>query len=123
MRMPQLLTALLLLGMLASAPAAAQEVPIGWEMGLTPAPGSEEVNFTLGDDGEVGLSFWVRNDYETNSITVTIDGLRSSRLNRALREVSLVYERSIYRVVPGHAWRPDNSAKKIRIEQRAGWAG
>ena len=73
MRMPQLLTALLLLGMLASAPAAAQEVPIGWEMGLTPAPGSEEVNFTLGDDGEVGLSFWVRNDYETNSITVTIE--------------------------------------------------
>ncbi|MCH2358505.1 MAG: hypothetical protein MK235_03205, partial [Candidatus Poseidoniales archaeon] len=73
MRMPQLLTALLLLGMLASAPAAAQEVPIGWEMGLTPAPGSEETNFTLGDDGEVGLSFWVRNDYETNSITVTIE--------------------------------------------------
>ncbi len=57
--------------MLANVPAAAQ--PIGWEMGLTPAPGSEEVNFTLGDDGEVGLSFWVRNDYETNSITVTIE--------------------------------------------------
>jgi uncharacterized protein (TIGR03382 family) len=73
MRIPQLLTALLLLGMLANVPAAAQEVPIGWEMGLTPAPGSEEVNFTLGANGEVGLSFWVRNDYETNSITVTIE--------------------------------------------------
>ncbi len=73
MRTRQLLAVLLLLGMLANAPAAAQEAPLGWEMGLTPAPGSDDSNFTIGENGEVGLSFWVRNDYMTNSITVTIE--------------------------------------------------
>ena len=68
-----LFAVLLLLGMLATVPAVAQEAPIGWEMGLTPSPGSEESNFTLGENGEVELSFWVRNDYQTNSITVTIE--------------------------------------------------
>ena len=54
-------------------PAAAQEAPIGWEMGLVYEGGaSEDDPFTLGED-ETTIRFWIRNDNVAGDIEISLE--------------------------------------------------
>ena len=54
-------------------PAAAQDVPIGWEMGLVYEGGaSEDDPFTLGES-ETAIRFWIRNDNVIGDIEISLE--------------------------------------------------
>ena len=55
------------------APAAAQDAPIGWEMGLVYEGGaSEDDPFTL-DESETAIRFWIRNDNVLGDIEISLE--------------------------------------------------
>ena len=54
-------------------PVAAQDAPIGWEMGLVYEGGASEDNpFTL-DESETTIRFWVRNDNVAGDIEISLE--------------------------------------------------
>ena len=54
-------------------PVAAQDAPIGWEMGLVYEDGaSEDDPFTLGED-ETTIRFWIRNDNVAGDIEISLE--------------------------------------------------
>ena len=56
-----------------SLPVAAQDAPIGWEMGLVYEGGaSEDDPFTLGED-ETTIRFWIRNDNAAGDIEISLE--------------------------------------------------
>jgi hypothetical protein len=54
-------------------PVAAQDAPIGWEMGLVYEGGASEDNpFTL-DESETTIRFWIRNDNLAGDIEISLE--------------------------------------------------
>jgi hypothetical protein len=60
--------------LLVLTPVTAQILgPPGWEMGIEYIDEDETKPFLISESGSVTLTFWVRNDYSTNSITVQLE--------------------------------------------------
>ena len=71
-RMGFVLCAITLLAFMPT-PAAAQDAPIGWEMGLVYEGGaSEDDPFTLGES-ETTIRFWIRNDNVLGDIEISLE--------------------------------------------------
>ena len=71
-RMGFVLCAITLLAFMPT-PAAAQDAPIGWEMGLVYEGGaSEDDPFTLGES-ETAIRFWIRNDNVLGDIEISLE--------------------------------------------------
>ena len=67
------LFALSLLAIAPAGPASAQpDAPVGWEMGISYIDDDEDKPFTLDEDGDVRVEFWVRNDNLVGEVTVAI---------------------------------------------------